>query len=279
MSIRNLQNSDAEKLEQFLSDYAETSMFLRSNMKRSGLEYQDKEYHGEYFGAFDETGNVTGVLAQYWNGSIMMQAQSQVILGALITAFREAVTRPVTGISGADEQAKFVIDELSLSGETFAMNSAGGLYALELDALSLPANIDFTSAQMIDVCEVNREVLTLWIKAYEIAGLGSENSQVLDKRVENRIDRTMNDKNCWALQIEGKPVSLSGFNARLPDIVQIGPVWTPPEYRNRGYARVLVALSLQKAREQGVEKAILFTDNPAAVKVYEALGFERIGSY
>jgi len=279
MSIRRLQNSDTEKLEQFLSGYAETSMFLRSNMKRSGLDYLDKDYHGEYFGAFDEAGNVTGVLAHYWNGNIIMQAQDQAILSALIVNFRESATRPVAGILGVDDQARTVIEELTLFDEAYATNRTEGLYVLDLDDLFLPGKFDYSSAQMVDASDVGREVLTQWTKAYEIEALGSEDNDALDKHVENCVNRTVSGTDCWTLLIEGKPVCLSGFNARLPDIVQIGPVWTPPEYRCRGYARALVALTLQKAKEQSVEKAILFTDNPAAAKAYKAIGFEEIGSY
>lgn len=160
MSIRKLRNSDAETLEQFLSGYAETSMFLRSNMKRAGLEYQDSDYYGDYFGAFDETGSVIGVLAHYWNGNIMMQALDKAILSGLIHAFRETVTRPVAGILGADEQAKTVINELFLSDAAYAANRSEGLYALDLDALSFPEKFDFSKAEMIDACKVDRSVLT-----------------------------------------------------------------------------------------------------------------------
>ena len=89
----------------------------------------------------------------------------------------------------------------------------------------------------------------------------------------------MTGEDHWILLRDSEPVSLSGFNARLPDMVQIGPVWTPPEHRNRGYARTLVAMTLQKAKQCGVKKSILFTDNPAAAKAYEAVGFQQIGLF
>ncbi len=192
MSIRKLRNSDAEKLEQFLSDYAETSMFLRSNMKRAGLEYQNSDYHGDYFGAFDENGDVTGVLAHYWNGNIMMQALDKAILSRLIHAFREAVTRPVAGVLGADEQAKTVINELLLSDAAYATNRSEGLYALNLDKLSVPEKFDFSKVEMVDAGKVDRAILTQWIKAYEIEALGSEDNEALSEHVESRVNRTIN---------------------------------------------------------------------------------------
>jgi predicted GNAT family acetyltransferase len=76
-------------------------------------------------------------------------------------------------------------------------------------------------------------------------------------------------------------VSYSVFNATLPEIVQIGGVWTPSELRGRGYARSVVAGSLLAAREQGVRRAVLFADplNAAARAAYLALGFRIVGDY
>jgi predicted GNAT family acetyltransferase len=86
-------------------------------------------------------------------------------------------------------------------------------------------------------------------------------------------------KDCWVLFEDKVPVSLSGFNARLDDMVQVGPVWTPPEHRGKGFARLLLACILSQAKIKGIKKAILFTDNPVAIKVYRALGFHKIGEY
>jgi len=80
---------------------------------------------------------------------------------------------------------------------------------------------------------------------------------------------------------ELRPVAYSVFNAMLPDIVQIGGVWTPPECRGRGYARSVVAGSLVAARTQGVARAVLFADplNAAARAAYLSIGFAIVGDY
>ncbi len=279
MRIKKLKNGDEESLEQFLSGHAETSMFLRNNPRLSGLEYKARPYHGLYLASFDDSGNINGVLAQYWNGNIMMQAPDGEVLAALAAAFREQAPRSVAGILGPADQAQAVMRELELSDADYATNRDEGLYALDLDALIVPSNLDAGRHEMVPAEDVDEAILTRWFKAYEIEALASEESEELDARVKDRVQRIGDTGDCWAFLVDGEPVSLSGFNARLPDIAQIGPVWTPPEHRSRGYARTLVALTLKKAADQGVQKAILFTDNPAAVKAYEAVGFKEIGSY
>ncbi|MEO8185467.1 MAG: GNAT family N-acetyltransferase [Deltaproteobacteria bacterium] len=74
-------------------------------------------------------------------------------------------------------------------------------------------------------------------------------------------------------------LSLSTFNAALPDIVQLGGIYTPPALRGRGYVKHAIAAQLREARERGASRAVLFTKNPNAVRAYEALGFSRIGDF
>jgi predicted GNAT family acetyltransferase len=278
ISIRKLQSSDLERLEQFLSNYVETSMILRRNIKYFGFDHKDKGYYNEYLGTFDPAGSITGVFAHDWNGYIMMQAENESILRALIATFLDTVSRPIVGLIGLDNQVKIVVDALSLSGELYTTNRAEELYALDLHTLSMPTNVNFSRIEMVTSDKVDRAILTCWLKAYDIETLRCEDNKTLNKHVTNH-EYLLNGIDCWALLIDGDPVSLSGFSARLPDIVEVGPVWTPPEYRNRGYARALVALTLQAAKEQGVGKSILFSNNPAAAKAYEAIGFEKRGSY
>jgi predicted GNAT family acetyltransferase len=67
---------------------------------------------------------------------------------------------------------------------------------------------------------------------------------------------------------------MTGFNATLPEIVQIGGVYTPADLRGRGYARRAVALHLAEARGKGTARAVLFAANDAAARAYRAIGFQ-----
>ena len=69
--------------------------------------------------------------------------------------------------------------------------------------------------------------------------------------------------------------------ARIPETVQIGAVWTPPELRGRGYARAVVAGALRTAASEGARRAVLFTgeSNTPARQTYQGLGFRRVGDY
>ncbi|MGI9408284.1 MAG: GNAT family N-acetyltransferase, partial [Hyphomicrobiaceae bacterium] len=271
MTIRKLQPGDEDALENFLAGHPESSMFLRSNLRNSGLDYADAPYHGDYWSVFAVDDVIQGVLAHYWNGNIMIQAPDPAELDGLIQAFRCVAARPIGGVLGPAEQAGRVIAALGLSDAGFTKNVDDGLYTLNLSELQRPTGLDSHRDGFVPASQIDRPTLTRWIRAYLIEALGETDNEALTDRTADRVERTIKGTDCWALRVDGTPVAMSGFNARLPDTVQIGPVWTPPEHRNKGYARTLLALTLERAAE-GVKRAILFTDAPAAIRAYEALG-------
>jgi uncharacterized protein len=82
----------------------------------------------------------------------------------------------------------------------------------------------------------------------------------------------------WA---EGRTILFKAeASAWTPRAVQLQQVWVDPEVRGQGHAqrglRDLVRLLLER-----VPRVCLFVraDNPAAIRVYEAIGMARIGTY
>ena len=97
--------------------------------------------------------------------------------------------------------------------------------------------------------------------------------------VKGDVARRLDAGKLRLLVHNGRPVAQTGFNAVLPDSVQIGGVYTPPEFRRLGYGRLAVALHLEEVRKSGVKKAILFSANEYASRAYRGIGFEQIGHY
>jgi predicted GNAT family acetyltransferase len=60
----------------------------------------------------------------------------------------------------------------------------------------------------------------------------------------------------------------------LPDVVQVGGVYTPPALRGKGHARLALALHLAEARGKGVGRAILYAFSEPAARAYRAIGFQ-----
>jgi uncharacterized protein len=76
----------------------------------------------------------------------------------------------------------------------------------------------------------------------------------------------------------GETVSLSGFGGRTPHGIRIGPVYTPPALRGRGYASALVGQLSRQLLERGLEYCFLYTDlaNPTSNRIYMNVGYELV---
>lgn len=129
----------------------------------------------------------------------------------------------------------------------------------------------------------DRGLLMRWLtafgdEAFAADDVGSPNrdrerlSRILDARLADP------DSNLWFWEDADQPVSLAGSSGRTPSGIRVGPVYTPPEHRRRGYATALVAALTAWLLEQGHRTCFLYTDlaNPTSNAIYERIGYERV---
>jgi predicted GNAT family acetyltransferase len=71
------------------------------------------------------------------------------------------------------------------------------------------------------------------------------------------------------------PVSLAGYHPPAREVSRVGPVFTPPEHRRRGYAGAVTSAATQAAYDSGAVDVVLYTDatNPTSNAVYERVGY------
>ena len=79
-------------------------------------------------------------------------------------------------------------------------------------------------------------------------------------------------------EVGGQVVSLSGFGGPTPNGIRIGPVYTPPEHRGRGYATTLVADLSRHQLTGGRRLCFLHTDlaNLTSNAIYVRIGYRRV---
>ncbi len=98
--------------------------------------------------------------------------------------------------------------------------------------------------------------------------------------VERRLRRRLAGDGAGGLRlwVDGTPVSLAGFGGRTPNGVRIGPVYTPPDLRGRGYATALVADVSREMLVQGRRFSFLYTDmsNPTSNAIYRRIGYRLV---
>jgi len=80
----------------------------------------------------------------------------------------------------------------------------------------------------------------------------------------------------WVVE-SGERVHLTGANPPAFGVARLGPVYTPPEQRGRGWASNAVAEVSRRIQAEGA-RVCLFTDqaNPTSNKIYAALGYRPV---
>ena len=80
---------------------------------------------------------------------------------------------------------------------------------------------------------------------------------------------------------KGRPVSLAGRHPAAAGQARVGPVYTPPDLRGRGFGGAATAAVTQAALDDGAEGAVLFADlaNPTSNTLYQRLGYRPISDW
>lgn len=120
-----------------------------------------------------------------------------------------------------------------------------------------------------------RDLLVEWNRAFE-----READVVVSDRSGALVDERLRSRG-WLLWDDDGPVSLVGVNPPVAGAVRIGPVFTPPERRNRGYASAAVAAASRRALAEGARSCMLYTDvtNPTSNRIYAQVGYRPIGEW
>jgi uncharacterized protein len=281
MRARILHTPDRPAVEAFLERHADSSMILRGNLRDAGIEDDGSRFAGAYAGVFDAHGELRAVVAHYTNGIVFPQAEALDALEAATRCSVLASGREVLGIIGTRRLVEHARGILGLNNAPARYDSNEGLYALDLAALRLPPLATEPDVELRAATAADAELLVRWRKTYNIECLGAEDDEELDAVCRASAERSVKQGFPILLTHRGVPAATTMFNARLPDMRQIGGVFTPQDLRGRGYARTAVALQLLGARDEGVRRAILFTgeENFPAIAAYRALGFERVGDF
>jgi hypothetical protein len=76
----------------------------------------------------------------------------------------------------------------------------------------------------------------------------------------------------------GKVVTLAGFGSPTPNGMRVGPVYTPPGLRGRGYASALTAAVTEHVLASGRRFCFLFTNlaNPTSNSIYRRIGYRPV---
>ena len=121
----------------------------------------------------------------------------------------------------------------------------------------------------------DRDIVLAWTEGFMREAFGQVDLAEVAADVDRWIARRGRTIYLWE---DGEPVSLCGVGGVTPNGIRIGPVYTPPDLRGRGYASALVAAISEAELDAGRRFCFLFTDkaNPTANHIYQAIGYEPV---
>jgi predicted GNAT family acetyltransferase len=164
------------------------------------------------------------------------------------------------------------------TGVAARTNMRQGVYALERVETLPPVPGSARAATQDDF-----DLVLRWWVAFgdEVLHEGGPARERAEEGVRHRLSSPTGGFLLW--EDGGDTVSLAGWGGPTPNGIRIGPVYTPPELRGRGYATALTAeLSRRlldgRLFDGGRRFCFLYTDlaNPTSNAIYERIGYRRV---
>lgn len=259
---------DREAIEAFLRPRAEVAMFPLNNLFHHGMDDGTKGAHPYSVSMWlaRRGGAITDVLTRSKGGMVMPVLPS----GDYAAAAAMLRGAEIAGVVGARDWSRGLLAALALKGPA-AMDEDEPQFLLEPADLRLPEG----PGRIVPLAEAPEAVIKGWMLEYQLVTLHTPAEQA-GQRVTDAYAAYVAARSHVALMDGDQPLAMTGFNARIPGMVQVGGVYTPPERRGRGHARRAVALHLHA---EGTARAVLFSASAAAARAYRAIGFRRIGDW
>ncbi len=270
--IRQANMADIPALETFLRANINGAMFPLSNLRTHGLVVEGQtgapKLAMSFWLAF-EGNDIVAAVGLTEGGNLMPVFSKPVDVD-----WKPAVVgRFLSGAIGSTDARRAVIANLGVAGAPTHFDQDEPQYELPLGHIKGDALGD-----LVPIDDTMVDLITAWRTAYHIETFGTSPADAPNIAAKEIVQYRARDSH-RVLFRDGAPVSITGFNAEVDDVVQIGGVYTPPALRGRHYARTALALHLNEVRGRGITKAVLCAANENAARAYEAIGFKRVGSF
>jgi predicted GNAT family acetyltransferase len=131
-----------------------------------------------------------------------------------------------------------------------------------------------TSGRLRPATTDDLDLLTEWVAAFEAEALAAVLPQSTRGSVERRI--SAGDVYLWC---DPEPRAMAASARPTKRAVAVNGVYTPPEWRRRGYATACVAELSTRLLARGFEFCVLYTDldNPTSNAIYMRIGYRPVG--
>ena len=188
-------------------------------------------------------------------------------------ALASAIGGPLPGLTAALPEADSFADAWQAkTGTRRIVRVAQKIYALER-----VRPVEDVPGAPRRATDADRPLLRLWLSHFGIEALGEAEQD--EERIERLLDHRLgSDSAGFVIWEDGLAVSLAGFGGETPYGVRIGPVYTPPVLRGRGYGSAVTAAVSAERLASGRRFCFLYTDatNATSNKIYTDIGYAPV---
>ena len=225
-----------------------------------------------YLACVEDKGEVVAVALRTPPRGLILSTTDETASVELIAQDVYALFGSLNNVSGPRLIAASFVDYWQrCSGQSSRLDMQMGNYSLQ--HVRPVANVSGDGRQ---AAEQDRDLLVNWFHAFEADAFGKADKSEAEETVSRWFKTPTSMLMLWV--DEGQPVSMAGSSRPTPHGMRIGPVYTPPEYRGRGYASACTAILSQQMLDAGYQFCFLYTDmsNPTSNRIYQNIGYEPV---
>jgi GNAT superfamily N-acetyltransferase len=235
--------------------------------------------HGVLHGAFvpaamltvHEGAAVVGALLRTEHRPALVSGVPRRCAGAVADALGRLGLDPGGAQGPAEEAEAFAAVWAAGAGVSVEVGFRLRLFALE--DLRPPADVPGAARTVEPGDAAGIDLLAAWRAAFdrELDGVWTHRHTPRDDVVRSLA--TGAGEVVW--EVGGTPVAQATAKAVTAGMSRLGPVYTPPERRRRGYAAAVTAAASRWALAHGAHRVLLYTDlaNPTTNRLYPRLGY------
>lgn len=119
--------------------------------------------------------------------------------------------------------------------------------------------------------EGDQALVTAWMTAFRDESM----PDAPEEDFAIRSAREIGHGHLWIWEVEGDAVSMAGVSPPAAGVARVGPVYTPPVRRRRGYGAAVTARATRAVTDAGAADVVLYTDlaNPTSNAIYRSIGY------
>ncbi|SHG39161.1 GNAT family N-acetyltransferase [Ornithinibacillus halophilus] len=143
----------------------------------------------------------------------------------------------------------------------------------QLDSVSVSPD---KTGKLIQATSAHKDLINRWLYSFGLEA----NMPLTKEKAKETAETYINNESIFVWEVDGQAVSMVNNSRRTENGVTVNAVYTPDEYKRKGYATSAVAALSQKLLDEGFSFCSLYTDaaNPTSNGIYKKIGYYETGT-